>query len=356
MKSDYELLNEVKVDFNKYDNIEIDDLERRKIKKRLKGKIKNKKKSTKKIIIAASVILIVGTIGIKIIPVQATIEQLGNKLEEFFGMSNNKAYNDYKIVIGSSIEDKKITFTLNELLIKKDKAIINVKVDNRKFKSQQAITIFPDIYVDGEKVSEGGSTSLNYNEDGTYEMLHIVNIKDVDIDKDLKIDIEYLGGEYKQYGIERGLNGNWAFSINYNGEKIARDTKKIYINKDINIGNEYSYNINSIVISPVDVILKYNTTLMNEEKIINGEDHSRDISFTIMDADKNVIVKENGMNITGDMTTGDMEANMFLDSELKNKIIIVPYKVSYKKYDSIDEMIKDREYIFDESIEIELED
>lgn len=48
MKNDYELLNEVKVDFDKYDDIELNELEKKKMKNRLKAKINSKKKSTKK--------------------------------------------------------------------------------------------------------------------------------------------------------------------------------------------------------------------------------------------------------------------------------------------------------------------
>ena len=220
MKNDYELLNEVKVDFDKYEDIELNELEKKKMKNRLKAKINVKKKSTKKIIIAASILLIIGGISINTLPVQAAIEGLSNKLEQFFGVSENKEYNEYKKVIGTSIEDKKIIFTLNEVLIKKDKAIINVKVDTRNFKKNQVIRIFPSIYVDGKKVSEGGSTNFNYNEDGTYEMFHLVNVEDVNLNKNSNIDIEYLGGEYKQYGIEKGIWGNWTFSFNYDGEKI----------------------------------------------------------------------------------------------------------------------------------------
>ncbi|MDV4149337.1 DUF4179 domain-containing protein [Clostridium sp. AL.422] len=354
MKNDYELLNEVKVDFDNYDNIELNDLEKKKIKNRLKAKLNVKKKTTKKIIIAASTLIIIAGISINTLPVQAAIEGLTNKLEQFFGVSENKEYDDYKKTIGTSKEDKKIIFTLNEVLIKKDKAIINVKVDTRAFKNNQSITIFPSIYVDGKKVSEGGSTNFNYNEDGTYEMLHLVNVEDVSLSKNSNIDIEYLGGEYKHNGIEKGIWGNWTFSFNYNGEKITEDTKDIGVNKTIDFGNGYIYNIKNIIVSPIDITLKYSTTLMDEEKIINGNDNARDILFTVMDVNKNVLVKENGMSIFGDTTTGDMEANMFLNTEVQDKVIIVPYKVTDKKYDSIDEMIENREYIFDKSIELEI--
>lgn len=354
MKNDYELLNEVKVDFDNYDNIELNDLEKKKMKNRLKSKINVKKKTTKKIIIAASTLLIIAGISINTLPVQAAIEGLTNKLEQFFGVSENKEYNDYKKTIGTSIEDKKIIFTLNEVLIKKDKAIINVKVDTRDFKNNQVITIFPSIYVDGKKVSEGGSTNFNYNEDGTYEMLHLVNVEDLNLSKISNIDIEYLGGEYKQYGIEKGIWGNWTFSFNYDGEKIMQETKEIGINKTVDFGDGYIYNINNITVSPIDITLKYNSDLMDEEKIINGNDRTRDIQFTVMDINKNVIVKENGSNTTGNMLTGDIEANMFLNTEVEDKIIIVPYKVPDKKYESIDEMIANREYIFDKAIEVEL--
>ncbi|WP_294186722.1 DUF4179 domain-containing protein [uncultured Clostridium sp.] len=354
MKNDYELLNEVKVDFDKYEDIELNELEKKKMKNRLKAKINVKKKSTKKIIIAASILLIIGGISINTLPVQAAIEGLSNKLEQFFGVSENKEYNEYKKVIGTSIEDKKIIFTLNEVLIKKDKAIINVKVDTRNFKKNQVIRIFPSIYVDGKKVSEGGSTNFNYNEDGTYEMFHLVNVEDVNLNKNSNIDIEYLGGEYKQYGIEKGIWGNWTFSFNYDGEKIMQETKEIGINKIIDFGDGYIYNINNIIVSPIDITLKYNSDLIDEEKIINGNDRTRDIQFTVMDINKNIIVKENGSNTTGNMVTGDIESNMFLNTKAEDKVIIVPYKVPNEKYESIDEMIANREYIFDKAIEVKL--
>ena len=260
MKNDYELLNETKVDFSKYENIELNDLEKKKMKNGLRGKIYIKKKYNRKIIAVASTVLIVGAMTINTTVVRATIGQLGNKLEQFLGIKNNKVYDDYKKVIGSSVKDKDITFTLNEFLIKKGTAIVNVKVDTREFKKTKVITIFPNIYIDGEKISKGGSTIYKYNDDGTYEMLHQIKLKDIDINKDIKVDIEYSGGEYKQNGKEKGIYGNWTFSINDNGERITQNTKEIDINKVIDLGNGYIYSIRSIAVSPIDIVLKYNTT------------------------------------------------------------------------------------------------
>ena len=73
-----------------------------------------------------------------------------------------------------------------------------------------------------------------------------------------------------------------------------------------------------------------------------------------MDINKNIIVKENGSNTTGNMVTGDIESNMFLNTKAEDKVIIVPYKVPNEKYESIDEMIANREYIFDKAIEVKL--
>ncbi|EOR28070.1 hypothetical protein A500_01110 [Clostridium sartagoforme AAU1] len=355
MKNDYELLNETKVDFSKYENIELNDLEKKKMKNGLRGKIYIKKKYNRKIIAVASTVLIVGAMTINTTVVRATIGQLGNKLEQFLGIKNNKVYDDYKKVIGSSVKDKDITFTLNEFLIKKGTAIVNVKVDTREFKKTKVITIFPNIYIDGEKISKGGSTIYKYNDDGTYEMLHQIKLKDIDINKDIKVDIEYSGGEYKQNGKEKGIYGNWTFSINDNGERITQNTKEIDINKVIDLGNGYIYSIRSIAVSPIDIVLKYNTTLMDEKKIKNEEYKYRDISFTIMDTNKNVLILEEGMTSSGNMITGYIECSMFLDKEVQDKLLIVPYKGPDKKYESVEELIKDREYIFDEAIEIELE-
>lgn len=354
MSKDYEMLNETNIDFNKYEVVELNDLERKKMKIRLSSKINNKNNKSKNRVAVAIIALAIGSgVLFNSTVVQATIKKVTNKIEGFFGIGNNIVYDDYIKVVGTVVEDKGLKIKLNEVLISEDRIIISANIDSSNINMLANIKLNPRLCINGEEIENRGlSNNYIYNDDGTIDVIQEVGISKIEINRDLEVKINYSNLETKSRGgKEKELRGKWEFSFKDNGKAIAEKTKSIGVNKVIDLGDGYVYTVNDLKISPIDIILKYNTPLAKVEGI---ESKLYDIKFTFTDINRNEVVLESGGSWRGTNATGDCESRSILKSEVKDKILLVPYKPSKEKYDTEEEEAKHREYFWDNAIEIDI--
>lgn len=356
MNKDYEMLNETKIDFDKYEVIEIDELEKERMKKRLNSKINKERTGIKKsIAIAAIVLILSGSLLFNNTVVQATIEDISNRIGNFFGVSNNIIYDDYIKVIGTIKDDKGVKITLNEVVIKEEGIIINTNFDVSKTKEVTSIAIEPNIYINGESVNnnmELKSYEVN-NENGKIDIIQKIGINKIDISEELDVKIKYSKiYVFLSDGGTKEIEGDWEFTFKDNGEVIANKTKTIDIKKEINIGDGYIYKIDTAVISPLDIILKYNIQELKEEGYEKIENNY--IGFMFTDINRKDIVSKYGNTRRSYSDIDECRDINILHSEVRDKIILVPYKEARDKYDTLDETINNREYLWQHSIEIDV--
>ncbi|MBU3137438.1 DUF4179 domain-containing protein [Clostridium gasigenes] len=355
MSKDYEILNKTNIDFNKYEVVELNDLEKKKMQRRLSSKISNKSNKRKnRVAVAVIAFAISGGVFFNSTVVQATIEKVTNKIEDFFGSGNNVTYDDYTKVVGTTTEDKGIKITLNEVLIKEDRLIITINVDSANSNELAGIRLQPEVYINGENIKNNGILMhCIYNDDGTIDVIQQVGINQIDINRDLEVEVKYTNIEVKdQAGKEKELRGKWEFSFKDNVEAILKKTKSIEINKAIDLGDGYVYNINELKLSPIDIILKYNSQLAKLEGMESSKLY--DIKFTFTDINRTEVILEAGGSRRGENATGDCQDISMLKSEVADKILLVPYKDSREKYETAEEAAKHREYFWDNAIEIDI--
>lgn len=356
MSKDYEMLNETKIDFNKYEFIELDELEKRRMKKRLISKVRPNRRKSKKIVTAAVAILII-TWGMMLnsTVVRGAIKEISNKIDYFFGLTNNEAYDEYINVVGTISEDKGVKITLNEVLIKEEWIIVNINVDATSINESRDMTIKPEVYINGEYVNKDDMANIDYfyNDNGTVNMVQQVEMKNIDINKDLDVKVKYSNIDISVGGPKVGeIKGNWEFTFKDNGKYMADKTHTIEINETIDLGDGYVYNIKEVKISPIDIIVKYNTPLLKDGL---NDSKFNDIGFTFTDSNRNEIVLPSANTRNGDFETQDGEDIIMLKSELNDKILLVPYKdPSIDEYDTREEARRYREYFWDNSIEIDI--
>lgn len=322
--------------------IDIDDI---KVSSKLDGIVKSaikegyRKNNSRKYrtgIAVASLAIVLATGLIRPEFVSATVEKIKNSIGNF--ALNKVEYSvpeEYKTVIGKTVEDKGIKVTLEEFYIDKNIIMMITNLDSRE-RTDYAQFIEPEIYIDGrlvdgsglsfsEEKSGAGHTGI-HNEDGTIDILTIIYDESLDIKSKGNIEVKY--GEIGVTNIldmDKNIAGDWQYNFNVDVNDFNDMVITKAINKIISVNGE-EININEISISPNIVILN------NECK--------EDVRYAIED--------EEGNQYEPLLTFGFGEkerAIYLMNIKDSSKIKIIP-KVNYIE--------KDTELKYDEAITLEI--
>ena len=131
MINKFDLFNDMKVDFNKYEEVILTHKDISKISIRLNKKIHTTKNFFKRSAIIVASLVVLAITSSLIIPnadVFAKINILGMKIESFFGKSPN-SLDAYKIQENQSVINKGITLFLNETTIDDGQLLTNISLD-----------------------------------------------------------------------------------------------------------------------------------------------------------------------------------------------------------------------------------
>lgn len=252
-----------------------------------KQKIKSKKR---KLIVAGSSIVLLGTIALNSETTWAYIDNITKQIEILLGREENE-FDNYKFEGNQTVESNGLKISLGEVMLDDRQLIISMSVDYSKFKDnlniETLLPLYPTIIID-DLVFEGQSNScevekvkgekkgnilfktslLSIDTDGDgisdtpYEILDkIEGIKDY--------DLKIIFNEMHNYGNEEfeAIRGNWEFNTIINASNILNDTKVHKINKTFKIDEKVykgDFTIDEIRVSPVSVKIKYNYDLYTE--------------------------------------------------------------------------------------------
>lgn len=361
----YKVLNNEKIQFNRYSEIKTDN---EKMKNIMKSKINSRKKVGRKLLVASiSSIIILGCIALNNETACAYISRLVNHIEYFF----NKDYGEfdkYKFEGNQSLENDGLILNLGDVMLDDKQLIISLGIDYSNFDLEKhgfnKKTFIPDLPLitigDMSFPGQGGSiTQRNVSGEDKKEVLYMVDLTSIDTNNDGLADknFEILDNleknkdytmkiQFKDFDIGesktepgRWLNkefGNWEFNTTINSSNISRDMKIIQINKviDISEGNKkHKLKIEDIRLSPISAKIKM---------CIEG-DISNDSFFSLSVKD------ENGNNLINSMGSAihDDQNTAYCDFELKGtekKLIITPVLF----------MDGDEKYFEDKKIEIDI--
>jgi hypothetical protein len=267
MKDIYEMLNDVDINFNEYEEIRLDRPERKRIIKRIKNRNANARKgfSSLKVVAAAVLVCTCFYLGFSNTAILAKIAAVRSSIESYLG-SNEGDLEDYKTVIGKTVQDQGITAKLNEVVLD-DELILSSTFTSDKI-DLGSIVPFPivTVYINGKKYtsySEGAKldkTSMCY--------FTTVIPEGIKLDDNLKIKVVYndIAEIYKK------IKGNWSFEFTASGTKLKAEVKTININKSFKLDNGQVIKVENLRITPVSTKLFY--------KVSKGK---KDVSFKLTD-------------------------------------------------------------------------
>lgn len=267
MKDKFKLLNNVDIDLDKYEDLNIN---KEKLKLKMRGEIKAKSNFKKCIIIAASVCIFgIGLISAGVInpSLAGSIPIVKNIFEEL-NYKLNLGYIDHNDIqkVGSSITSNGTTITVEEAIsdgsnifltysVKSDKKISRPIISKEQQlegydKNSGDMMLYGDVRSRtkdlsiSESQSEDGYFKDDYNFIGmvTYE----VNTKNHEVPESInfEIDINYLGSVMTEY--KDMLKGHWRFNLNI-------DTKSNVKTVDINQSKD-GFKLNNVSISPYSIV------------------------------------------------------------------------------------------------------
>lgn len=281
MKDIYELLNEVSIDDIEKEEMEVSELERKRGKKKLMASIKNRRSMSKKIVMVASLVVIIGTASIVVAkPVWAIDIPVIGDLIQLSLVNNNSNYEDYIEAVGTTKSDQGIDITFESAIA--DRNVLNlefvVKNNNESIEENftDALLIPTSLKVNGKSVSTGAGATYEVIDANTVRILKNISWDYGKLPSKLNIDIEIA----EMFG----KAGNWDVSFALDSKEIEENTYVEKLDKVINI-DEVDYKITDIIMTPLTTNIEYKAKYKEKPEFLQ---------FIIFDENGNPVINDSG--------------------------------------------------------------
>lgn len=257
MKDIYEMFNDIEVDENEFEEMQISEIEKERLKKRLKGnlnkdKLKGKKFSrNKKVAIAAAIVLVCVSTTIAIKPALATNIPIIGELFKKNLISVNEQYDDYVDIIGKTKSCEGIDVTFESAVADNDMIYLNfiVKNNNRSIKyNYKEVLLMPrKIRVNGKEVITTVGASWEFIDNNTIRVVRRIDLSKYKLPNEMNIDIS-ISELF-------GKSGDWGVKFFIDKSRLVANTFEKDINTKIElIGEEIK--ISKLVFSPLTLKIK----------------------------------------------------------------------------------------------------
>jgi hypothetical protein len=286
MKDVYELLNDVDIDLSQYEEVELSDIEKKHIKKRLHQSLKVGiiPKVSKVVAAVLCIIVISGFTLVKTAPTFAVgIPVVGDIIKHMTGYDYAE-FDKYTSVINKAVDKNGVKITLNEVMMDKNQLrIATTFKSTEKLKDKVLFMESPKIFINGKQLNPNSGGTGQLVDDNTFLDVATFDIHDVKIPANISMKVVY-----DKFQIGDGLQkdtkiipGPWEFQFNVSKSEIEKSSKVIKLNRSINSNSE-KISIKDLSITPLTTNLSYK---------FSGEDFIR---FIIKDDKGKELVLEGG--------------------------------------------------------------
>jgi hypothetical protein len=314
MDSIFEALNNTKIDLNDYETYELNDIEKKNMKKNLRKALIKRRHSlkSKAVIIASVVFVLMSTSNFIGNDVLAYVDIIGTKIESFINYKGN-SLEDYKTVVNKEITKNEILVKLNEVIFDGQEVLISstFKSDKINWKGIEVKRIIPDVYVNGKHLGgSGGRMKTQKIDDSTYDFLDTVNIGNINLKDNSRIKIVYNG--IRDNG-DNAVSGRWVFEFTASKDALSEKVKMIPIGREFVLEGGQQITIENLRISPISTTISYT--------MVNGTKY--DTHFIVKDQDGKEIQLGSGQTMSKD----NYLRGSALDKKT-TKLQITPYLIS----------------------------
>ncbi|ERK29994.1 DUF4179 domain-containing protein [Clostridium intestinale] len=251
-KSIYKDLNNIIIDENEFDNINMTDMQKFKLKRSLMKKIRTKKVSISKIIAASVVGLIVFIAVGYANPAFAAQIPILNSIVEMFGKTGD--YISYSNVVNKTIAYDGKFFTVDSILSYDNRILIGYTAESNKKINSSDVLFFPKFKINGKEINvgySGGVKNLTDNKIiGTTEII----LNDT-LPNNFKFDMMFDKFD--------GTSGDWNFKFDITKAELDKDAKIYETNKSVAF-NDHKFDIDKVTLTPLNTLISISSSSSNE--------------------------------------------------------------------------------------------
>lgn len=186
------MLDKIDINENEFDyiDVELTDIEKKRIRKNFRKAINKKDSILKKVCIACAVIIAIGVTPIIAPPVMASNIPILSNIYESLGIYNE--YKDYTTYIGQSITASKYTYTLDNIMVTPNQSLMAIKITSTEPipEDHEGFIITPSI--GGVPCNSGSSKNYRIDDHNIVITFEHDYINKVPKKSTIKIDIESL--------------------------------------------------------------------------------------------------------------------------------------------------------------------
>jgi len=263
MKDIYELLNYAEIDLKDFDETPLDDIYKKKLKKRVHQQLKSSGNSFRRIVklaaVAVSIISLTAFASFKINPTFATgIPVVGSMIKNITGYGN-KEFDKYTSVINKTIEKDGFKVTLNEIMLDNNQLrIATTFKSDVNMKNKMVSAHLPQVSIDGKILGVSGASGVGESIDNyTFVAVDTLDVYDVKIPSTMNIKIAYENIQFMgENAEEQTIKGPWEFKANISKEEIQSKTKKIKINENVKY-KDIGMDIKDMIITPLTTHINF---------------------------------------------------------------------------------------------------
>ena len=317
MKTIYDLFNDIDLDTDEYEEIELNDIEIKKLKDKVRDKARCKNKSKWGKIVASIVVISVISIFLGKPILAKSINTLSGIIEKLNYDMKYKDLSDYTTTLNKTVTDKNISITLTEVIMDDNLLQIAYKIHYHNIKNNESkvsdMFLGLHVNINEKELNTGRSGNRDFIDDDTVEVLQILNISDKKIPKIMNMKVYFK----EMFGVL----GNWEFNFKVSKEKIYKKTRNIPINKYVELDN-CKINLEKISVSPISSTLTFKGNGEIKESVLG-------LRFNIFD-DKGKRIPGTSGNMSYDSEDnhkieGSMNYSTLLNKDIKNITIIPKY-------------------------------
>lgn len=259
---------------------------------------------------------------------------IGGALEEFV-YSKDRSLQDYKTVIGESVEDNGMKVTLNEVILDEGQLLISntfhteLKDEDLDYNWYSDL----DIYMNGSKLSGAWGGGPQEITNSTVNHFWTAELQNIKMEDDQRIKIVF--NNLERSDSKKVKKGKWSFEFTASGEKLMANRKSIPIDKHFTLEDGQNVEVEELILTPVSTRINYKM-----------ENFTEDVLFKLED--------QNGMEIQefSASTLGFSNYNRFVALEDHvTKLKVIPYIDSHEAGGTIEE---NETILYDEIFEIDV--
>lgn len=283
MKNIYDEFNKIEIDIDEYEDICFNEDEINIIKKRLNNKLNKKRKYNYKPLVAILSGIVIFSILSNNDVVSARIENISRTLREYFSKESNRNLSEYITTIGTTVTDKNISITVNEIIVDNDQIIINETLDYSKLTEEDGILFkdkeryirseetYAEVNINGKNYSQGYSDLYNVSDD-IINKITVYSFNDINLDHSLDIEINYKFYDFvpnennPNLGVVYPIEGNWKFNFSIDADDIKKSIQRAELDENNIIEMPNGDIVKITEVSRSDISFRFSYQVITDEK------------------------------------------------------------------------------------------